>query len=141
MPSLPFSIPRQAPSLTKALQSGCFVTITLLIQCFLLAGTILGGQVKLCVQPLRSAFQHALSGVCVLLKLPFSGRLGGSVGEASDFSSGHDLTVRGFEPHVGLCADRTEPGAHFRFRVFLSLSAPPPLALARVRSLSLKNKH
>ena len=26
------------------------------------------------------------------------GRLGGSVGEASDFGSGHDLTVREFEP-------------------------------------------
>ena len=28
------------------------------------------------------------------------GRLGGSVGEASDFGSGHDLTVHGFEPRV-----------------------------------------
>ena len=26
-----------------------------------------------------------------------------------DFSLGHDLTVRGFEPHVGLSADNTEP--------------------------------
>ena len=28
-----------------------------------------------------------------------------------DLGSGHDLTVRGFEPHVGLCADGdgTEP--------------------------------
>ena len=23
----------------------------------------------------------------------------------SDFGSGHDLTVHGFEPHIGLCAD------------------------------------
>ena len=30
------------------------------------------------------------------------GRLGGSAGEASDFGSGHDLTVRGFKSHVGL---------------------------------------
>ena len=37
------------------------------------------------------------------------GRLGGSVGEASDFGSGHDLTVRGLEPHVGLCTDSAEP--------------------------------
>ena len=33
----------------------------------------------------------------------------------SDFGSGHDLTVRGFEPHVGLCADSSEPGACFGF--------------------------
>ena len=25
------------------------------------------------------------------------------------FDSGHDLTVREFEPHVGLCADSVEP--------------------------------
>ena len=42
------------------------------------------------------------------------GRLGGSVGWASDFGSGHDLAVREFEPRVGLCADRSEPGACFQ---------------------------
>ena len=26
-----------------------------------------------------------------------------------DFGSGHDLTVRGFEPHIGLCTDNAEP--------------------------------
>ena len=26
-----------------------------------------------------------------------------------DFGSGHNLTVRGFEPRVGLCADSVEP--------------------------------
>ena len=26
-----------------------------------------------------------------------------------DLGSGHDLTVRGIEPHVGLCADSVEP--------------------------------
>ena len=26
-----------------------------------------------------------------------------------DLSSGHDLTVCGFEPHIGFCADGTEP--------------------------------
>ena len=57
------------------------------------------------------------------------GRLGGSVGEASDFGSGHDLAVREFEPRVGLCADRWEPGACFGFYVSLVLSALPPLAL------------
>ena len=45
------------------------------------------------------------------------GRLGGSVGRASDFGSGHDLTVCAFEPRVRLCADSSEPGACFRFRV------------------------
>ena len=39
-------------------------------------------------------------------------------------------------PHVGLCADRSEPGARFGFCASLSLSAPPPLVL----SLPLKNK-
>ena len=31
------------------------------------------------------------------------GRLGDSVGWASDFDSGHVLTARGFEPRNGLC--------------------------------------
>ena len=51
----------------------------------------------------------------------------------SDFCSGHDLTVREFEPRVGLCADSSEPGACFGFcalclsvSLSLSLSAPPP---------------
>ena len=57
------------------------------------------------------------------------GLLGGSVGEVSDFRSGHDLAVREFEPRVGLCADSSEPGARFQFCVSLSLSAPPPLVL------------
>ena len=51
----------------------------------------------------------------------FQGRLGGSGGETSDFASGHDLTVREFEPRVGLCADGSEPGACFGFCVSLSL--------------------
>ena len=48
----------------------------------------------------------------------------------------HDLAVRGFEPHVGLCADGSEPGACFGFCVSPSLSPSPAHAL----SLSLKNK-
>ena len=52
------------------------------------------------------------------------GRLGGSVGWASDFGSGHDLTIREFEPHVGLCVDSSEPGACFGFCVSLSLCSP-----------------
>ena len=65
-----------------------------------------------------------------------SGRLGGSVSEASDFGSGHDLVVRESEPHVTLCADSSEPGP------CLNSVAPhlftPLLALSVC--LSLKNK-
>ena len=57
----------------------------------------------------------------LLLNVYLLGRLGGSVGEASDFGSGHDLALREFEPRVGLCADCSEPGACFRFCVSLSL--------------------
>ena len=39
------------------------------------------------------------------------GHLGGSVGWASNVGSGHHLTVREFQPQVGLCADSSEPGA------------------------------
>ena len=38
------------------------------------------------------------------------------------FVSGHDLTVRGFEPRVGLCADSVEPAWD---SLSPSLSAPP----------------
>ena len=66
-----------------------------------------------------------------------SGHLVGSVSLSSDFSSGHDLVVRGFKlPHQALCC-RAEPGACFRFCVSLSLSAPPPLTLSLSLSLSL----
>ena len=65
-----------------------------------------------------------------LFKLGRLGRLGGSVGWASDFGSGHDLTVRGFEPRVELCADSSEPGACFRFCVSLSLCSSPVHALS-----------
>ena len=55
------------------------------------------------------------------------GRLGGSVDEANDFGSGHDLTVCVFKPHVGLCADSAEP-------VWDSLSS----SLSALSALSLK---
>ena len=45
---------------------------------------------------------------------------------ALDFRSGHDLTVRGFEPRVGLCAESGEPGT--RFGLCLPLSLCPSLA-------------
>ena len=53
------------------------------------------------------------------------GCLGGSVGWASNFSSGPDRTVPEFEPRVGLCADSSEPGAWFRFCVSPSLCPSP----------------
>ena len=76
--------------------------------------------------------QALLSG----FKKPTSGTPGWLSGSASHFSSGHDLTVREFKPHVGLCADRSEPGACFRFCLSLSLS----LCHSPARILSLKNK-
>ena len=67
------------------------------------------------------------------------GRLGGSVDEASNFSTGHDLTVHGYEmsPASGsvLTAGSLEPASD---SVSPSLSTPPLLALCLC--LSLKNK-
>ena len=51
---------------------------------------------------------------------------------ALGLGSGHDLTVHEFEPHVGLCADRTEPAWD---SLTPSLSLCPSLL---VRALSLK---
>ena len=59
--------------------------------------------------------------------------------QASDFGSGHDLTVREFEPRIRLCADSSEPGACFGFCVSLSLSAPPLFMLSL--SVSKINKN
>ena len=55
---------------------------------------------------------------------------GAWVAQSVSISSGHDLTVRGFEPHVGLCADSSERGACFRFCVSLSLCPIPMLCLS-----------
>ena len=52
------------------------------------------------------------------------GRLGGSVGEAFDLGSGRDLTLRGFEPRVGLPAISAEPASDL-------LPASPLLALSQ----------
>ena len=49
-----------------------------------------------------------------------------------NFVSGHDLSVCGFEPCVGLCADSMEPALD---PLSPSFSAPPP---AVMHSLSLK---
>ena len=68
------------------------------------------------------------------------GGLGGSVGGATDFGSGHDLTVRAIEPRIGLCADGSEPGACFGFCVSLSLCPSPThaLSLSKVNIKKLK---
>ena len=65
--------------------------------------------------------------------------LDGSVGQASCLGSGHDLTVREFEPCVGFCADSRslEPASD---SVFPSLSLFLPPAHALSLSFSLKNK-
>ena len=47
-----------------------------------------------------------------------------------DVGSGHDLMVRGIEPHIMLCADSVEP-AWDSLSPSLSLSAPPPLAVSQ----------
>ena len=64
------------------------------------------------------------------LNIQYVGRLGGSVGWVSDFGSGHDVTVHEFETHVRLCADSSEPGACFGFRVSLFLCPSPTCALS-----------
>ena len=50
----------------------------------------------------------------------------------SDFNSGHDLIVHGFEPRIGLCAGVAES-------MWDSLSPPPlSLPLPHLRALSLE---
>ena len=53
-----------------------------------------------------------------------------SVKHPTYLGSGQDLTVRGFEPRVMLCADGSEPGACFGFWVSLSLCPSPACALS-----------
>ena len=60
------------------------------------------------------------------------GRLGGSVGWASDFGSGQDLTVREFEPPHGLSAVIAEPALDPR-------SPPPLLALSLSKNRTFLN--
>ena len=62
-------------------------------------------------------------------------RLGGSVGWAADFGSGHDLVAHEFEPRVGLCADGLEPASDS----VSPPSAPPLLTLSLSLSLSKIN--
>ena len=79
--------------------------------------------------PISLSFPHSQK-QCLNKHLKYKlGCLGGSVSKVSNFGSGHDLTVREFEPYIGLCADSSEPGACFGFCVSFSLSAPPRLKL------------
>ena len=55
-----------------------------------------------------------------------SGRLGGSVSEASDVGSGHDLTAHELKTRMGLCDVSTQRALD---PLSLSLSALPSLAL------------
>ena len=53
-----------------------------------------------------------------------------------DLGSGHDLTVREFEPYIGLCTDSAEPAwllgiLSLSLPLSLSLSAPTLLLLSK----------
>ena len=56
-----------------------------------------------------------------------------------DFGSGHDFTVHGIKPQVGLCDDSTQP-AWDSLYPFLSLTASSLVACAHSHSLSLSLK-
>ena len=75
-----------------------------------------------------------------MYEMHFQDPLGGSVGQTSDFSSGHNLVIHDFEPRIGLCADSSEPRACFRFCVSLSLYPLPARILSLSFSLSLSQK-
>ena len=58
-----------------------------------------------------------------------------------DFGSGHDLTVRGTEPHIRLCSDSKEPAwGSLSLSLSLSHSTPSRLLCTRARALSLKKQ-
>ena len=103
-------------------------------------GRILGGTAQHPLCSLRAA-------CCILpssLNTSFGGRLGGSVGEASNFGSGHDLIIHESEPHFRLCADSSEPGACFGFCVSLSLCPFPAhalsLSVSKIKFKTVKKK-
>ena len=90
---------------------------------------------KPCLNPVGSGDPRSWFLLSLTLKVPCQGSLGGSVGWASDFGSGHDLVVCEFKPRIRLCADSSEPGACFE--------SPPlslPLPCSCSVSLCLKNK-
>ena len=57
----------------------------------------------------------------------------------SDFGSDHDLTARGFEPRIRLCANSLEPGACVGFCVSLSL-CPFPVHMLSLCLSKIKRK-
>ena len=72
----------------------------------------------------------------IFIKIDVSGgRLAGSVGYESDFSSGDDLAVHEFKPRIGLCADSREPALDplslsVSLSLFCSLPLPDCLSLS-----------
>ena len=71
--------------------------------------------------------------VCMYIKNMSSGVLGwlSWLSVRLNFGSGHDLMVHEIEPHIGFCADSTEPS-------WDSLSLPLPCLHAHKLSLALK---
>ena len=53
-----------------------------------------------------------------------------------DFGSCHDLMIREFKPHIGLCVDSVDPGCGSN-SLSLSLSAPPTCVLSLSLSLQI----
>ena len=70
----------------------------------------------------------------------YLGRLGGSAGWASNFSSAHDLLVCEFQPHVRHPVDSSEPEACFRFCVSSSLCPSHAHALSHNNKINAKKK-
>ena len=79
--------------------------------------------------------------VCVWKNLVWGAWLAQSVeGPTLDFSSGHDLMVHEFKPHIRLCADSVEPAWDSLFPS-LPLPLPRPYALSKINKLkALKKK-
>ena len=73
---------------------------------------------------------YSLSCYTSLFKRKFLGHLGSSVAWATNFGSGHDLTVCEFKPCVEFCTDSSDPGACFWFCVSLSFCPSPTHALS-----------
>ena len=93
-----------------------------------------------CSKHRSKRWSHVTAGLACAMLSKYQGRLGGSVGEVSDFSSGQDFTVHEFEPHFGLCADSSEPGASLGFCISLSLPLPHScsVSVSLSQCLSLK---
>ena len=49
-----------------------------------------------------------------------------------EFGSGHDLTVHGIEPFIGLCADCAEPAWEFSVSLSLCPSLPRSLSVSKI---------